>query len=60
MLFAAGLITGEALLGIALAVPIVITGDADVLSLGLELPSLAGIAVVAGIAIALHKVASAR
>ena len=32
LLFAAGLITGEALLGIALAIPIVISGSADVLA----------------------------
>ena len=32
MLFAAGLITGEALLGILLAVPIAATGKTDVLS----------------------------
>ena len=32
-LFAAGLITGEALLGIAIAVPIVVSGRADVLAL---------------------------
>ncbi|HEY5665716.1 MAG TPA: oligopeptide transporter, OPT family [Gammaproteobacteria bacterium] len=60
VLFAAGLITGEALLGIALAVPIVVTGDADVLSLGFELPAIAGIIVVAGIAVALYRVASRR
>jgi putative OPT family oligopeptide transporter len=34
MLAAAGLITGEALLGIGLAVPIVLSGDAQVLALG--------------------------
>jgi putative OPT family oligopeptide transporter len=33
MLFAAGLITGEALLGIAIAVPIVVSGRPDVLAL---------------------------
>jgi hypothetical protein len=33
MLFAAGLITGEALLGIGIAVPIVVTGRPDVLAL---------------------------
>jgi putative OPT family oligopeptide transporter len=58
VLFAAGLITGEALLGIALAVPIVITGDADVLTLGLELPPVVGIVVVAAIAAALYRVAA--
>jgi putative OPT family oligopeptide transporter len=33
LLFAAGLITGEALVGVVLAVPIVLAGDADVLAL---------------------------
>src|SRR6185436_4774321 len=33
MLFAAGVITGEALMGIVIAVPIVVTGRADVLAL---------------------------
>ncbi len=33
MLFSAGLITGEALLGIAIAVPIVVSQRADVLAL---------------------------
>ena len=32
-LFSAGLITGEALMGIAIAVPIVVSGSADVLAL---------------------------
>ena len=32
-LFAAGLITGEALMGILIAIPIVVTGRADVLAL---------------------------
>jgi len=33
MLFAAGLITGEALMGIFIAIPIVMSGRADVLAL---------------------------
>lgn len=33
LLFAAGLITGEALVGIAMAIPIVVTGDKDVLAI---------------------------
>ena len=36
MLAAAGLITGEALMGIGLAVPIVLSGDPEVLSLGVQ------------------------
>ena len=39
-LFAAGLITGEALMGIFIAIPIVATSRADVLSAGLELPGV--------------------
>jgi putative OPT family oligopeptide transporter len=38
VLFAAGLITGEALMGIAIAVPIVISSRADVLALPFHLP----------------------
>jgi hypothetical protein len=33
VLFSAGLITGEALMGIAIAIPIVVSGRADVLAL---------------------------
>jgi hypothetical protein len=33
MLFAAGVITGEALMGIVIAIPIVLSGRADVLAL---------------------------
>jgi putative OPT family oligopeptide transporter len=60
MLFAAGLITGEALIGIALAVPIVVTGDRDVLTLGLDLSAWAGIAVVGAIAFLLYRAALRR
>jgi putative OPT family oligopeptide transporter len=60
MLFAAGLITGEALLGIALAVPIVLSGDANVLALGLEWSVWVGVAVVAGIAVLHYRVAVRR
>ena len=60
MLFAAGLITGEALIGIALAVPIVVSGDTAVLSLGLDLSVWAGIAVVGAIAVLLYRAALRR
>jgi len=47
-LFAAGLITGEALMGIAIAIPIVVSGKADVLALhGWELGQIAGLIVLA-------------
>lgn len=63
MLFAAGLITGEALIGIFMAIPIVASGDADVIALGLTwpnplVPSLLGLAVVGAIAAALYRVAT--
>lgn len=57
MLFAAGLITGEALIGILMAVPIVIWDDPDVLALDLSLPVWIGIAAVAASAFALARVA---
>jgi putative OPT family oligopeptide transporter len=46
-LFAAGLITGEALTGILIAIPIVVSGRADVLSLGTHLGPWVGLAVLA-------------
>ena len=38
VLFAAGLITGEALMGIAIAIPIVVSSRADVLAVPFHLP----------------------
>jgi putative OPT family oligopeptide transporter len=48
-LFSAGLITGEALMGIAIAIPIVVSGRADVLALppALHFGQLVGLAVLA-------------
>jgi putative OPT family oligopeptide transporter len=61
ILFAAGLITGEALIGIALAVPIVVSGRPDVLALPIdEWPAFVGLFVIAGIAVALYRVAVRR
>jgi putative OPT family oligopeptide transporter len=57
ILFAAGLITGEALVGIAVAVPIVATGNSDVLALGVDWPALVGLVVLGGLAYALYRVA---
>jgi putative OPT family oligopeptide transporter len=57
MLFAAGLITGEALIGIALAVPIVVSGDSEVLALGLDWPTWVGVGVVTAIGVLLLRVA---
>ena len=42
MLFAAGLITGEALVGIVMAIPIVVAEDPDVLALPFNLGSVGG------------------
>jgi len=57
VLFAAGLITGEALIGIGLAVPIVVSSRPDVLSLGFDWPVWTGIVVIAAIAALLYRVA---
>jgi putative OPT family oligopeptide transporter len=58
VLFAAGLITGEALMGIVIAIPIVVSGRADVLALGegLQFGEIAGLAVVAALAVLLYRV----
>ena len=58
-LFAAGLITGEALMGIFIAVPIVASGSADVLSLGIDVPMVkwVGLAVLAIVAWLLYRTA---
>ena len=65
-LFAAGLITGEALMGILIAVPIVVTERADVLALpaGLQLPTaysiheFVGLLVVAVVGFWLYRIAT--
>ena len=57
MLFAAGLITGEALVGIVMAIPIVVAEDPDVLALPLNLGSVGGIVVFVALAVALYRVA---
>ncbi len=46
-LFSAGLITGEALMGILIAIPIVVSGKADVLALPWQLGQYVGLAVLA-------------
>jgi putative OPT family oligopeptide transporter len=62
MLFAAGLITGEALMGIFIAVPIVMSGRADVLALpgGLQFGGWLGVLVVGTLALMLHRVGTRR
>jgi putative OPT family oligopeptide transporter len=56
MLFASGLITGEALIGIAMAIPIVLTGNPDVIAIDGNLPSFVGLLVIAGLAGWLYRV----
>jgi len=60
VLFAAGLITGEALVGILVAIPIVVSGNPDVLSMGdnWRLGVVAGIVALAVAAISLWQAAS--
>jgi putative OPT family oligopeptide transporter len=62
MLFAAGLITGEALMGIFIAVPIVMSGRADVLALpaGLQFGGWLGLLVVGGLAAMLYRTGTRR
>jgi len=61
LLFASGLITGEALIGILLAIPIVISGKPDVLAM-LEKPFGAwpGIVLLAGVAYWLYSTAKIK
>jgi len=58
VLFAAGLITGEALMGIAIAIPIVISERADVLAVPVQLPAAqwVGLAVLAMIGWLIYRV----
>ena len=58
MLFASGLITGEALIGIGMAVPIVLSGNPDIITLGLELPTIVGLLVIAALSTMLYRVAT--
>lgn len=61
ILFASGLITGEALLGIVLAIPIVISGKENVLSV-LEKPfgSWPGIILMVGVCYWLYRTARGK
>ena len=62
MLFAAGLITGEALVGILMAVPIVLTANADVLAIpeSMRMTSFAGLVVIAIVMHRIYRIAAAR
>ena len=54
LLFASGLITGEALIGILLAIPIVIW-ERNVFDLGISLPSLVGLLILIGVCFMLYR-----
>ena len=62
MLFAAGLITGEALVGILMAIPIVQSGDADVFALreSLQFGGGAGLIIIAIVSVWMYRVASEK
>jgi len=62
MLFAAGMITGEALMGIVIAIPIVTSGRGDVLALpeALHFGGWLGLLVLAGLGLALWRTAVRR
>jgi hypothetical protein len=62
MLFAAGLITGEALMGIFIAIPIVTSGRADVLALpeALQFGGWLGLLIVGWLAVMLYRVGTRR
>jgi len=62
LLFAAGLITGEALMGIVIAIPIVATGRADVLALpaSLQFGGWLGLIIVGALAWLLYQTGRRR
>ncbi len=61
VLFAAGLITGEALVGIGMAVPIVIYGQPDILAFwGVHEGNAPGIALLAAVVFLLYRSATSR
>ena len=62
VLFSAGLITGEALMGIFMAIPIVVSGSADVLALpeSFQFGKFVGLVVLALIAVLLVRAAGKR
>jgi len=61
-LFSAGLITGEALMGIFMAVPIVVVGSAEVLALPAQLQfgGWLGLVMLAAVAVLLYRLAVAN
>ena len=59
LLFAAGLITGEALIGILMAIPIVLSSNPAVFALPWQLPTVVGLVAVACTGVFLYRVAIA-
>jgi putative OPT family oligopeptide transporter len=57
VLFAAGLITGEAMIGILMAIPIYATKNPDVFALPFQVPSVVALLIVAAVAYVLYRVA---
>lgn len=58
LLFASGLITGEALIGILLAIPVAIYGSSDVLALVSEsFGSLPGVVIILGVCYMMYQIA---
>jgi nitrate reductase gamma subunit len=62
MLFAAGLITGESLVGVLIAIPIVLTHHDDVFALpaALQFGGVVGLMILAGLAYLLYRAAVAK
>jgi hypothetical protein len=62
LLFAAGLITGEALVGIFMAIPIVKTGNPDVFALSesLQFGGGVGLIIIAAVSAWMYRVSSAK
>tara|TARA_B100000678_G_C17911157_1_gene383378 strand:- start:150 stop:611 length:462 start_codon:yes stop_codon:yes gene_type:complete len=58
LLFAAGLITGEALVGILMAIPIVVTSNPEVLAVGLAPQTWLGFLLLVSIAVGLYRSAT--
>ncbi|MEO8463894.1 MAG: oligopeptide transporter, OPT family [Gammaproteobacteria bacterium] len=57
VLFAAGLITGEAMVGILMAIPIYLSNNPDVFALPFQVPSVVALLLVAAVAGLLYRVA---
>jgi uncharacterized oligopeptide transporter (OPT) family protein len=60
VLFAAGLITGEAMIGILMAIPIVWSKNPDVFALPFQVPSVVALLIVAAVAVLLYRTAVAH